>query len=159
LPRAVVLTAPGGGSIAVGRASSFGEIRCDSARGGSVLEAGRFAPIVPQGPPSSALPLRARIVSAGTAHPGTWLWYTVVLTNRGAKPFSFGRSCPAYYEGFGLRPAAYVLNCRAVGPIAPHHSVSFAMRVFVPRHAHLDTLSWTLAPHTWGGGVLATSRT
>jgi hypothetical protein len=158
LPRAIVLAAPGGGTIAVGPTPSFSEIRCDPGRGASVLEAGRFAPIVPQGPPSSALPLRARIVSAGTAHPGTWLSYTVVLTNRSAKPFSFGRSCPAYYESFGLRPAAYILNCHAVASIAPHRAVRFAMRILVPRHAHLNTLTWTLAPHSWGGGVLATRR-
>ncbi len=157
LPRALVLTAPGGGKIAIGRTPAFREIGCAS-RDGSVLDASRFAPIVPQGPPSSALPLAARIVLSGTAHRGTWLSYTVVLTNHSSKPFTFGRSCPAYYEGFGLRPAAYVLNCHAVGSIAPRGSVRLAMRVLVPRHAYVSTLSWTLAPHSWGGGVLATGR-
>jgi Domain of unknown function (DUF4232) len=158
LPRGLVLTAPGGGKIAIDRTPAFREIGCAS-RDGSVLDASRFAPIVPQGPPSSALPLAARIVLAGTEHRGTWLSYTVVLMNDGAKPFSFGRSCPAYYEGFGLRPTAYVLNCHAVGSIAPRGAVRLAMRVFVSPHANNpSTLTWTLAPHSWGGGVLATGR-
>jgi hypothetical protein len=152
LPRAIVLTAPGGGQVAIGRTASFREIGCNS-RLGSVLSAAKFAPIVPQGPPSSALPLSARIVLP-EARPGTWLSYTVVLTNSGTKPFSFGRSCPAYEEGFGLRPSAYVLNCHAVGTVAPHAAMRFAMRIFVPRHG-ARTLNWTLAPHSWGGGVLA----
>ena len=163
LPRALVLLAPGGGKIAVentmGRPGLGARVapRC-MAPGGSVLRASRFAPIVPQGGPSSALPLQARIVPIRAVHRGTWLSYTVVLRNRSAKSFSFGRSCPAYYEGFGLRPTAYILNCHGVGRIAPHHSVRFAMRVLAPRHAHLNTLTWTLAPHSWGGGVLATVR-
>jgi Protein of unknown function (DUF4232) len=157
LPRALVLTAPGGGKVALDRTPAFRGIGCAS-RNGSVLAASRFAPIVPQGPPSSALPLAARIVPAGQARRGAWVSYTVVLINRGAKPFSFGRSCPAYEEGFGLRPAAYILNCRSVGSMAPHAEVRLAMRIFVPRQARLNTLSWTLAPHSWGGGVLATSR-
>lgn len=157
LPRALVLTAPGGGRIALDRTPFFREVGCGN-RDGSVLKASRFVPIVPQGPPSSALPLAARLVPAGAAHRGTWLSYTVLLRNHGAKPFSFGRSCPAYYEGFGMRPAAYILNCHAVGSIAPRATVRFAMRIFVPRHANLSTLHWTLAPHSWGGGVLATSR-
>lgn len=163
LPRALVLRAPGGGKIAVentlGRAGHATRVApmCVSS-GGSVLSVSRFAPVVPQGGPGSALPLRARIVAARAPYPGTWFSYTVVLTNRSAKPFSFGRSCPAYYEGFGIRPQAYILNCHGVGAIAPHRAVRFAMQVFVPRHRGLGTLSWTLAPHSWGGGVLATSR-
>jgi hypothetical protein len=163
LPRALVLLAPGGGKIAV--ENTMGRVghgmpvapRCVGP-GSSVLSASRFAPVVPQGPPSSALPLRARIIPLAAVRRGTWLSYTVVLTNHGTKPFSFGRTCPAYYEGFGLRPAAYILNCHPVGTIAPHRGVRFAMQIFVPRHAHLNTLTWTLAPHSWGGGVLAMSR-
>lgn len=167
-PRAFVLSAPGGGRISIGsnRRQPIAPV-CNSPTG-SVLAASRFAPIVPQGPPSSALPLAARIVPTGdgpyandtarsfpvvTARPGTWLAYTVVLTNRGARPFSFGRSCPAYEESVvGSRIAAYVLNCHAVGAIASHAAVRFAMRVSVPPHLKLGdtyTLTWELAPRSW----------
>jgi hypothetical protein len=151
-PRAMVLSAPGGGRISI--ASNLLHHQSTTpiceARGGSILAAARFTPIVPQGPPSSALPLRARIVPTGQlARPGTWLSYTVVLTNRSSKPFSFGRACPAYEEGFGLRPEAYVLNCHAVGPIAPDASVRFAMRIRVPARLSGRVLTWTLAPHSW----------
>lgn len=158
-PRALVLSAPGGGRVSIGNNllhhQSTAPI-CQASGGPSILDASRFTPIVPQGPPSSALPLAGRIVvPVRSAHRGTWLSYTVVLTNRSATPFSFGRSCPAYEEGFGLRPTAYVLNCRAAGPIAPHGTLRFAMRILVPRHGHLNTLTWILGPHTWNGGVLA----
>lgn len=160
-PKAMVLSPSGGGRISV--ASDLRDHQLPAPGfcppgGGSSLAASRFVPIVPQGGPSSALPLDARIVPVGAAHRGTWLSYTVVLTNRGAKPFSFGRSCPAYEEGFGLRPAAYVLNCHGVGPIAPHAAVRFAMKVFIPRHGAESTLAWTLGPHTWNGGVLAAQK-
>jgi len=160
-PRAMVLSPPGGGRVSLTsdpRAHQMPTPDACPPGGGSSLAASRFVPIVPQGGPSSALPLQARIVPIGAVRRGTWLSFAVVLRNRGAKPFSFGRSCPAYYEGFGLRPTAYILNCHGVGPIAPHRSARFAMRVLVPRHAHLNTLTWTLAPHSWGGGVLATVR-
>jgi hypothetical protein len=170
LPRALVLFAPGGGKIAVentmGRAGHGTPVapRC-MAPGGSVLRASRFAPIVPQAPPISArrLPLGAKIISpVPTARRGTWLSYTLVLTNRGAKPYLFGRRCPAYLEdlGFGLRPVAFTLNCHASGPIASHAAARFAMRIFVPPHLGLgrgdrDPLEWTLAPHSWTSGVVA----
>ena len=170
-PRAFVLSAPGGGRISIGgnlRSHRLPTPICQASGGSSTLEASRFTPIVPQGPPSSALPLAAKIVPTGhvpyandtsrsfsvvTAHPGTWLSYTVVLTNRRATPFSFGRRCPAYVESvIGTRQAAYVLNCHAVGAIAPHAAVRFDMRVPVPRHLKLGdayTVTWELAPHSW----------
>lgn len=89
------------------------------------------------------------------AHPGAWLSYTVVLRNRSSRPFSFGRTCPAYEEGLS-RQAAYILNCRAVGTIAPHAGVRFAMRFFIPPHlktGDANTLAWTLAPHSWNAPV------
>ena len=145
-PRAFVLLAPGGGRIAIGTHLS----PICQAPSGSTLAASRFTPVVPQGPPSTALPLGARIVpTTQVPQPGTWLTYTVVLTNRSAKPFSFGRACPAYEEGFGLRPEAYVLNCHPAGPIAPHASVRFTMRIRVPSRVSGKVLTWTLAPHSW----------
>jgi Protein of unknown function (DUF4232) len=150
-PRAMVLSAPGGGRVSIGsnllHRQSTTPI-CDAPTG-SILAASRFTPIVPQGPPSSALPLRAQIVVNRPVAPGGWLSYTVVLTNRSAKPFSFGRACPAYEEGFGFRPQAYVLNCRAVGSIAPHRAVRFAMRLRLPSRVWGKVLTWTLAPHSW----------
>jgi uncharacterized protein DUF4232 len=161
-PRGLVLTAPGGGRI---RLVGPGFPRCN-VPSASALQATRFTPYVPQGPPSSALPLEARIVSGGpvsikgttltqpsfVAHPGSWLSYTVVLTNVGRKPFRFGRTCPAYTEGFGglRRLQAYVLNCRPVGSIAPGRSVRFAMRIRVPHLAlSVPAFGWTLAPHSY----------
>jgi hypothetical protein len=171
-PRAVVLTAPGGGRIQL-KGARFPSCNVPSA---SAVQVTRYRPFVPQGPPSSALPLKARIVSgpglvvkgthiAGpslTARAGTWLDYTVVLTNRSQQTFAFGRACPAYTEGIGaVQNEAYVLNCHAVGSIAPGGSVRFAMRVRVPAHTKLplSALGWTLAPHSWNApGALATVR-
>jgi hypothetical protein len=161
-PAAIAVTAPGGGRVVLSKDTwggrPLGAPPCYGS-GPSRMALSRFTPYVPQGPPSSALPLTARITAVGTRHLGAWLSYTVVLRNRSSKPFSFGRTCPAYYEDFGGRPTAYVLNCRAVGPIPPHGSVRFAMRIRVPRDAHLTTLTWNLAPHSWNGGVLAQRNT
>lgn len=151
-PQAFVLSAPGGGRVSIGSNLLHHQSTAPicQAPGGSTLDASRFAPIVPQGPPSSALPLRARIVATGqAARSFATFSYTVVLTNRSAKPFSFGRTCPAYEEGFGFRPEAYVLNCHAVGPIAPRGAARFAMRIRVPSRVSGKVLTWTLAPHSW----------
>lgn len=162
----VVLTAPGGGNIHL---APFHP----SCYSGYSAQATRYMPVVPQGPRSSKLPLSARIVSTGppflngygrplrdthvAAQAGSWLSFTVVLTNRSKHAFRFGRRCPAYKEGAdsGLDANAsenqvYVLNCHAVGPIAPHASVRFAMRVYVSKNADdMTGLLWTLAPHSY----------
>jgi hypothetical protein len=172
-PAAIVVAAPGGGSLVLGRNGlgegaprSLGAPNCLQPRSPSTLEATRYTPFVPQGPPTSELPLKARIVSAArltvkgkavspalVARPGGWLSYTVLLTNRSRKPFSFGRSCPAYTEQIdAYRGQAFVLNCRGVESISPGTSVRFAMRIRVPRRlgaSHLAALGWILAPHTW----------
>jgi hypothetical protein len=151
-PRAFVLSAPGGGRISIGSNLLHHQSTTPicQAPGGSTLDASRFTPIVPQGPPNSALPLGARIVLTGEGpRPGVWLTYTVVLTNHSTKPFSFRSRCPAYEEGFGFRPEAYVLNCHAVGPIAPQAAVRFAMRIRAPSRVWGKVLTWTLAPHSW----------
>lgn len=174
-PTGIVLTAPGGGRIVLDRNKIGGGSRPLGAppcyASPSTLAATGFSPFVPQGPPSSALPLRARIVSGRpisikgkvvtqpsfVAHPGSWLFYTVVLTNRSRQPFRFGPACPAYTEGF-VRPQAYVLNCHPVGSIGPGQSVRFAMRLRVPKRLSLlmPAFDWTLAPHTWNApGALA----
>jgi hypothetical protein len=125
-----------------------------------------FTPFVPQGLPSSALPLKASIGSGQAvtikgktltqpsfvARPGSWLSFTVSLTNRGDKPYRFGRTCPAYTEDWGglARAQAYILNCHAVGPIASGQSVSFAMKIRVPDlKLRAPAFGWTLAPHTY----------
>jgi Domain of unknown function (DUF4232) len=173
-PAAIVLSAPGGGQIRLSNGHMNGGLGAPPCYAyPSTLAATRFTPYVPQGPPSSALPLQARIVSVGriwskgkfltqpslVAHPGSWLSYTVVLTNRSRRPFHFGRTCPAYTEGFGgiARLQAYVLNCHPVGSIGPGKSVRFAMRMRVPRLAlSAPAFGWTLAPHSWNApGALA----
>jgi Domain of unknown function (DUF4232) len=171
-PSALVLAVPGGGTIRLaqnrigGGKRPLGAPPCLAAHSPSKLMASRFTPIAPQGPPSSELPLRARIVSAArltikgkvvtpvlVARPGSVLAYTVVLTNRGRHAFRFGSSCPAYTEGIDAnRQQAYILNCHPVGPIAPGKSVRFAMRIRVPRTLRPGkpaVLGWILAPHTW----------
>jgi hypothetical protein len=169
-PSAIVLTPPGGGQIRLTTANDGHGLPspvCNPGSGGvSTLQAGNFTPFVPEGPPSSALPLRARIVPGPpltikgkhisepslSARAGTWLDFTVVLTNTSAQPFHFGRTCPAYTEGIGAdQNVAYILNCRGIGSIAPEHSVRFAMRVRVPRNVgeSFPPLGWTLAPHSW----------
>lgn len=169
-PRAMVLSAPGGGRISV-MSNLLHHQQTTPICGGSgpsALGASHFLPIVPQGPPSSALPLKASIVPSAhiplpglpnhkypvlTAERGRWLSYTVVLVNRAARPFSFGRSCPAYIESLiGHGQEAYILNCRAVGVIAAHASVRFAMRIPIPsrlRPGDGYTVLWNLAPHSW----------
>lgn len=168
-PAAVLLRAPGGGTVAlshngIGGRGSIGAPPCYGSV--STLGATGFIPYVPQGPPSSELPLRARIVSiargplqgdAAAPHSsvirhGSWLSYTVVLTNHSRHVFRFGRSCPVYTEGFaGHDLHAYVLNCRPVGSIGPGKSVRFAMLLRVPRHLDLGlpAFGWSLAPHSW----------
>jgi hypothetical protein len=166
-PTAIVLAAPGGGRIVL-RANqirgTLGAPPCYASP--STLSATRFTPVVPQGPPSSQLPLTARIVSGPrfvikgksisdsslVARAGGRLSYTVVLTNRSRHAFTFGRTCPAYTEGIGAaQNQAYILNCHAVGSIGPGRSVRFAMSVRVPRRLHdpFPPLGWTLAPHSW----------
>jgi len=154
------LTAPGGGVI---RIPASGNLGCHD-YSGSVPSATRFYPSVPQGPPSTALPLRASIVSqlhgknldgsTVVAHRGSWLSFTVVLTNGSKHTFRFGRTCPPYKEGIGFsswtQEQVYVLNCHAVGAIAAGASVRFAMRVHVSPHApDIAGLGWTLAPHSY----------
>jgi hypothetical protein len=158
-PSAIVLAAPGGGQVRLSNAHTGHGLPAPVCNGGggslSTLGAGKFTPFVPQGGPSSELPLRARIAAAGTppsftARLGSWFSYSVVLTNRSRHVFRFGRSCPTYTEGFA-RPQAYVLNCRPVGSIAPRKSIRFAMRLRVPRHLDPSgpAFGWTLAPHSW----------
>jgi hypothetical protein len=167
-PAALVLSAPGGGAIRMaqngigGGRRPLGAPPCNAAVA-STLSATRFTPVIPQGTVRSELPLRARMVSdehlpvegdqpGFLAKPGTWLSYTVVLTNRSRRPFTFGRSCPVYIEQIGLAPAqAFVLNCRPVGSIGAGRSVRFAMRIHVPPHPSLSApaFDWILAPHTW----------
>jgi len=162
IPRALLLGAPGGGQVRL----SSGLGSC-SRSGALTLDAARFTPVVRDGPPRSALPLKARIVSPRppsviAAKPGTWLSYTVVLKNVSDRIYTFGRRCPAYTEswrGEESEARAYVLNCHPVGSIDPGQSVPFAMRIYVPRSKRPDDVfSWTLSPHTYnapttGGSV------
>ncbi|HZS30394.1 MAG TPA: DUF4232 domain-containing protein [Gaiellaceae bacterium] len=167
--RAMVLSAPGGGRLLLhnGPRRSFFAPVCNGGPGSaSVLEATHFAPYVPQEPPSSHIPLTAAIGPSqavkikGTkltqpsfvARPGFWLSFTVSLTNTSGQPYRFGHTCPAYTEDWGglARAQAYVLNCHAIGPIAPGQSVSFAMRIHVPKlKLRAPAFGWTLAPHTY----------
>jgi hypothetical protein len=88
-----------------------------------------------------------------SARAGSWLSFSVVLTNVGHSRFAFGSKCPAYTEDWGglARSArAYVLNCHPVGSIAVGQSVRFAMRIRLPRTSlPFGWFGWTLSPHTY----------
>lgn len=139
--------------------------RCDAPQQPSLLSVGPFTPTARRLPPSSRLPLTVAIVGprpvsvkprlrAFRVHRGALLRFRVALTNSGKTVFRFARSsCPVYIEE--LLPAAphlYVLNCRpVVGPIAPHETVLFEMRIPIPAGARLGntSLTWELAPKTY----------
>ncbi len=159
---ALMFDAPGGGRI---RLLNTNSKSAEPFSRDEILQATRFTPVVPTGPPSSALPLRARVVGAALIHikattqrsfiarAGSWMSFAVVLTNVGHGRFVFGSKCPAYTEDWGglARSArAYVLNCHPVGSIASGQSVRFAMRIRVP-HTSLPFgwFGWTLSPHTY----------
>jgi hypothetical protein len=93
---------------------------------------------------------------------GAVLHYVVALTNTSKRPFRF-HTCPPYYEEITsvalysanasihqrnatLPRAAYVLNCRRVGTIAPGATVRFAMKLPIPKNAYLgrSALRWVL---------------
>jgi hypothetical protein len=166
-PSAMIFAAPGGGSIPLRNELNKNLVApvCNPAGGVSMLQAGAFTPFVPQGGRSTALPLKARIVPGSSfvygdktirqpalvTRTGDWLNFTVVLTNTSRKPFHFGRTCPAYVEGVGNENQAHVLNCHAVGVMAPTQSVRFAMSVRLPAHVNdaVPAIGWALAPHSW----------
>ncbi len=147
-PAAMVLTAPGGGSIQLSDRIRTGATTpvCESHPAPSTLEVTNFYPYVPtrrggssplsaginRGPEASLLRFTNNPKPVAAVHPGSWFRYTIVLTNGSRKSFSFGSACPAYVEGFGYGDQAFVLNCHAIGAIAPHRSARFAMRVRVP---------------------------
>ena len=76
--------------------------------------------------------LPARIVG------GRVLDYIVELANPGSRPIAL-RPCPGYRESLGVLMSktafqrSYELNCRAVGQIGPHKTVSFEMEIPVPK--------------------------
>ena len=64
----------------------------------------------------------------------------------------FGTSCPAYVEQLaGSAPRAYLLHCRAAGPIEPGHSLLFELALPVATAARLGSseLTFQLAPRTF----------
>ena len=85
--------------------------------------------------PVGSLTIRIDAPSSVTA--GSVLQYTVTLQNTGSQPVVFPADCPVYLEWAAdstraLAKEAHVLNCRAVGTIAPGQSVRFAMQTSVP---------------------------
>jgi hypothetical protein len=97
------------------------------------------------------LPLRASILDGGEdrmpARRGELFHYRVRLTNEASRSFRFGR-CPAYVQNVGAGPSrVYLLNCRAMGTLAPKASAVFDMRVLIPAHEpELSGIFWELAP-------------
>jgi hypothetical protein len=76
-----------------------------------------------------------------TAKLGSALVYQVMLQNVYYRPLEFRRGCPGYIETLlGPRDWTsgkvwFVLNCQGVGVLAPGASVTFAMRMEIPRTA------------------------
>ena len=150
-PTAIRLGLPGGTVVVL---PLRGASRCDDPHAPSTIQVGPFQPALRHLGPSSRLPLAAAILGPRPVEvkPGLLLHFVVALTNTGSKPFSFGSRCPVYEESLGRRQDhAYVLNCRPAGPIAPHGTLRFAMRLRVPepsRSGH-NVLTWELAPTTY----------
>lgn len=126
-----------------------------------------FTPDSPAKGASMRLPLSVRIVGrrnavvgrgipALRARRGSVFHFKVALKNTSERPFRF-RSCPLYEEqgpsttrAPGLTSYAYVLNCHAVGVLAPKATVLFEMQMPIPRDALLGgtLFSWFLAPYS-----------
>lgn len=84
----------------------------------------------------------------GSVSPGDSVTYAVTLTNPTSTAISLD-PCPSYQEGIkGQRSSVhtYQLNCGAVGQIAAHSSVSFAMQLPLPDHVTpgAAVLNWEL---------------
>ncbi len=130
--------------------------RCANASGPSRLavtpiEIGGEWPTPPPAIPADAL--KAQVKVAGGATVGQPLAYVVVLTNLTGSPISLS-PCPSYQERINARGGPvveeHVLNCGAVGSIAPGQSVPFAMRIDVPASLPASTdaaLVWILDPN------------
>jgi len=160
VPTALRLELPSGTAVVLPlrRAS-----RCDDPSAPSTIQVGPFQPALRHLGPSSRLPLVAAILGprpvalkpglrAFHARSGTILRFVVALTNTSPRPLSFGSSCPVYEESLDWpHSQVYVLNCRAAGPIPPHRSVRFAMRLRVPppTRTGVSLLTWELAPTTY----------
>lgn len=166
-PAAIVLALASGTSVRIATAHAP---RCDAAQYASTIEVAPFIPTPRHLAASSRLPLRVAIVGqrpvrikpglrAFRAGRGEVFRYVVAVTNAAATPFRFAAtSCPLYIEQLaGGMPQAFVLNCRAVGPIAPRATVRFAMRIAIPRSARLgnESLTWELAPKTYAAPFAA----
>ena len=125
--------------------------------------------VPPPAPPSSTSPLNA--LTATVAVPasvgaGGTASYTVTLRNIHARAVRL-TPCPSYteYLGVSLAPGRawhvtrnFYLNCAAVGRIAPHASITFAMRMPVPDHAGPAKLLWQLQDTNVGVALTVTIR-
>jgi hypothetical protein len=145
-PRAVRVTLPGG-SIDVGYDAVPA---CDNAAEPSTVAVRPFAPApLATSTPWSNAELKASIVDARPAPRGSTAHFGVRLANVSGAPVPFER-CPLFIEA--LAPSAgteaHQLNCAAATPIPPGGSLTFEMRIQVPRSAPLGNngLFWELDP-------------
>ena len=92
-----------------------------------------------------------------TAHRGSFLSYTVTLTNRGPQDYRLD-VCPDYSEFVGPKIAGgvYQLNCAPVGVISAGANASFAMQLRVPANAAQGTtqLTWALLDSSYPARTL-----
>jgi hypothetical protein len=146
-PRAVRVTLPGAGSIDVGYDAVPA---CDNPADPSTVAVRPFAPapLAPSAPWSNAQ-LKASVVDARPAPRGSTAQFGLRLANVSGAAVSFER-CPLFVEALAPSggPEAHQLNCAAARPIPPGGSLTFEMRIQVPKSAPLGNngLFWELDP-------------
>ena len=95
--------------------------------------------------------LQTQIAAPAQARAGSTLTFYVTLTNRSPVAYGFD-PCPAYYEVFESSSSttkpqltSLALNCSPAGTLAPRASLTFEMRIDVPRDLSGTTqLTWDL---------------
>lgn len=131
--------------------------RCAGSK--SVVQTASFQPYVAPPSRSTAIPLSAKLTqSQYRVARGSTLRYQVSLQNSTGFAYRF-RRCPVYVEelgtpenllaGRGIAKEIHYLNCSGV-VVKPYSSVTFAMRLRVPRTLRKGyLLEWQLDPHSY----------
>lgn len=159
-PRAVRVTLPGAGSIDV----NYDAVpACDNAAEPSTVSVRPFAPApLAASTPWTSAELKASIVDARPAPRGSTAQFGVRLANASSAPVTF-EHCPLFVEALAPSggPEAHQLNCTAATPIPPGGSLTFAMRIQVPKSAPLGNngLFWELDPTGAQGPELVSGLT
>jgi uncharacterized protein (DUF736 family) len=92
-------------------------------------------PAVPVAPAEVPTPdFQLVYVLPSSVREGTRLTYQIQLTNVSGKGISFAQKCPGYTESLKAARvyARYMLNCSAIGTIAPNEKVTLQMDFDIP---------------------------